>query len=64
MEPELSITSAISTVMAVIIAVPVGLAFDGTPGPVVIGILIASALGFALIRLMARLERVANSPVS
>lgn len=45
-----SIVSAISTMMAVVIAAPVGLAFDGTPRPAMIGVLLCSALAWLLMR--------------
>lgn len=43
-----SVVTAASTVGAVIIAAPIGLAFDGTPQPMAIGIAICAALAFAL----------------
>ena len=43
-----SLIAAISTVGAVVIAVPVGLAFDGTPLPMAIGILACAALALIL----------------
>lgn len=43
-----SIVGSVSTVVAVLIAVPVGLAFDGTPIPLVLGVLICSAIAFAV----------------
>ncbi len=45
-----SVIAAISTVMSVAIAGPVGLAFDGTPLPVIVGAAICSTLGFILMR--------------
>ncbi|MFB2593348.1 MFS transporter [Paracoccus sp. p4-l81] len=47
-----SIMAAVSTLAAVAIAVPVGLAFDGTPAPAVLAALICSALAAALMRLI------------
>jgi DHA1 family bicyclomycin/chloramphenicol resistance-like MFS transporter len=38
------------------LAVPIGLAFDGTVVPVAAGICVASAFGFALMLWMKRLE--------
>lgn len=55
-----SIISSVATVMAVVIAIPVGLAFDGTPTPLACGVLACAVLGFVLIRRMASLERVAS----
>ncbi|MEY1555561.1 multidrug effflux MFS transporter [Yoonia sp. R2331] len=43
-----SLIAAISTVGAVIIAAPIGLAFDGTPVPIGIGVLICAVLAFWL----------------
>jgi DHA1 family bicyclomycin/chloramphenicol resistance-like MFS transporter len=43
-----SVVSAISTVFAVAIAAPIGLAFNGTPVPMVIGTLACSALAWGL----------------
>ncbi len=54
-----SITGGISNVLAVIIAVPIGLAFDGTPLPLALGVVTCCALGCLLIRRVTRLERVA-----
>ncbi len=45
-----SVIGAISTVLAVAIAAPIGLAFDGTPLPVALGLMIAVALAWALMR--------------
>ncbi|MEL6643530.1 MAG: multidrug effflux MFS transporter [Pseudomonadota bacterium] len=45
-----SIVGSVSTVVAVLIAVPVGLAFDGTPVPLVLGVLICAVIAFAVTR--------------
>ncbi len=45
-----SITSAISTVLAAGVAVPVGLAFNGTPAPLTIGILFCIAVSLGLMQ--------------
>ncbi len=47
-----SVIGAVSTVGAVAIAAPVGLAFDGTPLPVAIGVGTAAALAWALMLLL------------
>jgi DHA1 family bicyclomycin/chloramphenicol resistance-like MFS transporter len=47
-----SITSAISTVMAAGMAIPVGLAFDGTPAPLAAGILLLVAAALGLMQLI------------
>ncbi len=54
-----SITSSVSTVAGVAFAVPVGLLFNETLGPLAVGTLAYAVIGFFLIRRMARLERVA-----
>ncbi|MDP1667704.1 MFS transporter [Phaeovulum sp.] len=43
-----SVVMAVSTVLAVAIAAPIGLAFNGTPLPVVLGALVASAAAWGL----------------
>ncbi len=43
-----SLIAAISTVGAVVIAAPIGLAFDGTPLPIGVGVLICAILAFWL----------------
>lgn len=43
-----SVLSAVSTVGAVIIAVPIGLAFNGTPMPVAFGTAVCAAIAYAL----------------
>ncbi|MEM6596090.1 MAG: multidrug effflux MFS transporter [Pseudomonadota bacterium] len=45
-----SIIGSVSTVLAVLIAVPIGLLFDGTPIPLAVGILCLSIVGFITIR--------------
>ncbi len=49
-----SLVSALSTVFAVVLAVPLGLAFDGTPVPLMIGVTALSAIGFLAMKLVAR----------
>ncbi len=56
-----SITVSIATVGAVIIAVPIGLAFDGTPVPVALGVCICAVVAAVLMRQMAKLERVQST---
>ena len=51
-----SVMGAISTVFGAALAVPVGMAFDGTPLPLAIGIGIEAALGFVLMLWMKRVE--------
>ncbi len=45
-----SIISAVSTVLAVTVAAPIGLAFDGTPVPLFAGVALAAGLGLFLAR--------------
>lgn len=45
-----SVIGAISTVGAVAIAAPIGLAFDGTPAPLIVGTFACSALAWLLMR--------------
>ena len=47
-----SATGAISTVLGVMLAVPLGLAFDGTPLPLILGIAILAALGRTVMAVM------------
>ena len=46
-----SIVTAVSTIASVALAAPVGLAYDGTPVPVMAGAAVASALAFVLMRM-------------
>jgi DHA1 family bicyclomycin/chloramphenicol resistance-like MFS transporter len=46
-----SMMTAVSTVFAVVLAVPVGLAFNGTPFPLMVGVLAFAASALALMRL-------------
>jgi DHA1 family bicyclomycin/chloramphenicol resistance-like MFS transporter len=43
-----SMTGAISTIFAVLLAIPLGLAFDGTPVPLMFGVSVLSAVGVFL----------------
>lgn len=45
-----SILGAVSTVAAVAIAIPIGLAFNGTPLPLALGVLICGTTGFLITR--------------
>ena len=47
-----SVIGSVATVLAVVVAVPVGLAFDGTPLPVAIGIAVTASAAFALVSLL------------
>ena len=49
-----SLMTAASTVFAVLLAVPVGLAFDGTQVPLMIGVGTFCALAFGLMRFAAK----------
>ena len=43
-----SVNGAISTILAAALAIPIGLAFDGTPRAVLIGTFICLAISYAL----------------
>ena len=45
-----SIVAAVSTILAVVIAAPLGLMFDGTAMPLIVGVLVCSALAWWLMR--------------
>ncbi len=49
-----SLVAAISTVLAVALAVPLGLAFDGTPVPLMIGVTLLAGVGCLLMRQIPR----------
>ncbi|KUF11626.1 multidrug effflux MFS transporter [Pseudoponticoccus marisrubri] len=51
-----SITGSVATIIAVLLAAPVGLAFDGTPVPLAIAVFVFTVIGVALMRLMTRIE--------
>lgn len=53
-----SVIGAVATVLAVLMAVPVGLMFDGTPLPLAIGIFLETALSLLLMLRLARREAV------
>ena len=49
-----SVTGAIATVGAVLLAAPLGLAFNGTPIPLMIGVALFASTGWLLTRGLAR----------
>lgn len=49
-----SIIASVATVGAVLIAVPLGLTFDGTPLPLALGVAACAGLGFLLTRMIRR----------
>lgn len=51
-----SVIGAISTVLAAVIAAPVGLLFDGSLVPLASGVVVMSVLGFSLMLYMGRVE--------
>ena len=51
-----SVVTAIATVASVVIAAPIGLAFNGTPNPLLIGTAICSMLAWALMRTARKLD--------
>ena len=52
-----SVAGSIATVLAVCLAVPIGLMFDGTPRPLMTGTLALAIGAFALMRTLRRVER-------
>lgn len=46
-----SVVGAVSTILAVVIAAPIGLAFNGTAIPLMVGTLVCSSLAWALMRI-------------
>lgn len=51
-----SVVTAIATVASVVIAAPIGLAFNGTPNPLLIGTAVCSMLAWALMRTARKLD--------
>lgn len=51
-----SIISAVSTIMAVFVAAPIGLAFDGTPVPLFLGVAVCAGAGLFLARRLREVE--------
>jgi len=49
-----SVTGALATVGSVLLAVPLGLAFDDTPVPLALGIAALTAAGFGLMQTIPR----------
>lgn len=54
-----SVMGAISTIAGAAIAMPIGLAFDGTPLPLALSTTVCSAIGFWLMLRMRRIEAMA-----
>lgn len=52
-----SITAGLATVGSILLAVPVGLAFNGTPLPLLIGVAIFASLALLLTQFMRKLDR-------
>ncbi len=44
-----AVLGAFSSILSVMIAIPIGLAFDGSPKPLMLGVAVCSALAFALV---------------
>lgn len=55
-----SVIGAVATVIAVALAVPVGLAFDGTPLPLFVGILIEAMIALGLMLYLRKVETLPN----
>lgn len=51
-----SVISGLATVGSVVLAIPIGLAFDGTPIPLMIGVLICTTIGRVIMRRLTRAE--------
>ena len=51
-----SVMGALSTIFGVILAAPIGLAFDGTPFPLVLSVGVLALIGFMLMLHMRRIE--------
>ncbi len=51
-----SVVTALATVLSVLVAAPIGLAFDGTPLPLMVGVFICSALAVPLMLALPRRE--------
>ena len=49
-----SVISALATVAGVMLAIPLGLAFDGTARPIALGVAVLSALAWALLQTLPR----------
>jgi DHA1 family bicyclomycin/chloramphenicol resistance-like MFS transporter len=57
-----SLVGSLATVGAVFIAAPIGLAFDGTPAPLAIGVAVCGGLGYLLMRTIPREGAVPRPP--
>jgi DHA1 family bicyclomycin/chloramphenicol resistance-like MFS transporter len=51
-----SLMTALATVISVVIAYPIGRVFDDTPRPLILGVLICSALAYGLMQMLKRQE--------
>lgn len=49
-----SVVGSLATVLGVMIAIPIGLAFDGTPAPLAFGVFGCTLMGFVLMRTMPK----------
>ena len=52
-----SITAGLATVGSILLAAPVGLAFNGTPLPLLIGVATFASLALLLTQFMRKLDR-------
>ncbi|MCK0148501.1 multidrug effflux MFS transporter [Marivita sp. S6314] len=59
-----SVIAAVSTVVAALLAIPVGLLFNGTPLPLAVAILIEALAAIALMRMMAKRDVGAPTPAA
>lgn len=56
-----AVVGALSTVLAVAVAVPIGLAFDGTPWPLMVGVFLCSSAAVLLMRAVRGAEAEADT---
>lgn len=57
-----SVTGSVATVVAVFITIPIGLAFDGTPLPLMVGTFLLACAGFALMLVLRWSDRTYGGP--
>ena len=57
-----SVIAAISTVLSVILAIPIGQAFNGTPAPLLIGTMICSGLCWLLMTRSNEIDDLSGAP--
>ena len=55
-KPEINAIATLIILASVVIAAPIGLAFNGTPNPLLIGTAVCSMLAWALMRTARKLD--------